>query len=125
MARQSQSAAVPEILSLDEIAARYQGEWILLKITEYDEHRLPWRGHVLEHSPHEADITRAFAKEPPIAELPAGTSYYIFQAYPHVYSGEGWRAILDRMHARKTTSMSAGEPETSSPRRGRIRPLAG
>src|SRR5204863_491387 len=51
-----------ESLSVDEANNRYEGEWILLLVTDQDERRNTTRGCVLAHSTSEAQITRAIRR---------------------------------------------------------------
>lgn len=98
MPRRSKNDA-PPILSVNETAAQYTGEWILMKVTEYDEHQHPSRGEIIAHSPRRARISKAFAKEPPRAQIPPGTLYYIYQAYPRIKTFEEWSTLIDRLTA--------------------------
>ncbi len=101
-ARKRTRKAVKEVLSYDEIVARYPAQWILLKVTGEDEHRNPSEGYVLAHSRSRGRINQALAKEPRPSELPPDapqTEYCIFQAYPRVYSGEALAEIIARWDA--------------------------
>jgi len=51
-----------ESLSLDEVNDRYEGEWILLLVTDEDERRNATRGRVLEHGKSDVQITRAIRR---------------------------------------------------------------
>lgn len=97
MIRQSEAKTVAAPMAIDEVVERHPGEWILLRVTAYDERRLPSHGWIVAHAPSQTRLTEAFAKEPTRSELPPGTSYYVFHAHPRVFSGDAWRAILDRV----------------------------
>jgi hypothetical protein len=61
-----------EILSLAEASARYDGEWVLLKVTAWDERHYISQGEVLEHSTNRKQITRTVRrvhKQDPTAHL--------------------------------------------------------
>jgi hypothetical protein len=55
-------SARTDSLSLDEVNDRYEGEWILLLVTDEDERQNPIRGRVLEHSKSDGQITRAIRR---------------------------------------------------------------
>lgn len=52
----------PEILSLEEVNARYFGEWVLLHVTQQDEHLGITHGRVLYHGKSGAGLARASQK---------------------------------------------------------------
>jgi hypothetical protein len=45
-----------EILTIEEMAQRYDGEWLLIAYTEMDEDFNVIRGEVIAHSPNQEDI---------------------------------------------------------------------
>jgi hypothetical protein len=45
-----------EILTIEEMAQRYDGEWLLIAYTEMDEDFNVIRGEVLAHSPSQEEI---------------------------------------------------------------------
>ena len=53
----------PEELSFDEAVARYYRQWILMKVTAFDEYHWPARGVVLFHSPDPEAVAEEFAKQ--------------------------------------------------------------
>ncbi|HVX30182.1 MAG TPA: hypothetical protein VHA53_06850 [Nitrolancea sp.] len=70
-----------EDVSVDEVIASYEGEWILLRITEYDERHRVTRGAVIVHDPDNEKIWDMWAKlknESPDSD----DCYFIFQARP-------------------------------------------
>jgi hypothetical protein len=48
-----------EILTLAEMAERYDSEWLLIAYTELDENMVVVRGEVLAHSPNQGEIYEA------------------------------------------------------------------
>jgi hypothetical protein len=48
-----------EILTLEEMARRYDGEWLLIAYTELDEDLNVLRGEVLAHSSSQEEVYRA------------------------------------------------------------------
>jgi hypothetical protein len=62
-----------EILTLDEMAKRYDGEWFLIAYTELDENLTVVRGEVLAHSPSQEEIYRAL----PLAQGKAVAFEYV------------------------------------------------
>lgn len=50
-----------EILTLQEMSQRYDGEWLLIAYTEIDEDFNVIRGEVLAHSPNQAEIYQALS----------------------------------------------------------------
>ncbi len=44
------------ILTLQEMSDRYNGEWLLIAYTELDENMIVVRGEVLAHSPNQSDV---------------------------------------------------------------------
>ena len=96
-------AEPPAERTVDETIALYRDEWILMKVSGFDEDGWPERGLVLAHSPHRGDISKALAKEPPRSERPPDAPYepyYIYNAFPR---GRG--PILE---------LSTDEPQPSS-----------
>jgi hypothetical protein len=51
-----------EVLTLAEIEARYDGEWVLIGDPEYDEQSRVVRGRVLSHSRNRDDLDRVDAE---------------------------------------------------------------
>jgi hypothetical protein len=66
--------------TVDEVAERHQGEWILLQVTERDERQRPLRGIVIETGP-----TRRSIQSTVLAKMresdPTGPGYCIFTGY--------------------------------------------
>jgi hypothetical protein len=90
--RSSQSQVPAEPLSLEEVIARYIDKWVLLRITGWDEHHIPSEGHVIAHGSRGrvGKVLAELAATPEKWDPP----YYIFCAYPRIYTGEGARAAI-------------------------------
>jgi hypothetical protein len=76
-------------MSVNEAIARFRGEWVLMKVTEYDEDHWPSQGYVVAHSSDRGKISEAVRREPPRGKLPPGAPrhmYYVFLAYPRARS---------------------------------------
>src|SRR5262249_50521995 len=84
------------LMSVNEAIARFRGEWVLLKVTEYDEDYWPSRGYMIAHSPDRDAISEAIplrSQEPTMPDAPR-QPYYVFLAYPRVRSGPEHRAAM-------------------------------
>lgn len=64
-----------EILTLEEMQQRYNGEWLIIAYTEIDEDLNVIRGEVLAHSPSQEEIYKAL----PIAKGRAIALEYVGQ----------------------------------------------
>jgi hypothetical protein len=84
-------------LSLDEVTARYPGDWILLRVTACDEDGIPSAGHVVGRWADTPANDRRIARALSEVLEPAGEpdeQYYRFQAYPRIRTGEAMRKAL-------------------------------
>jgi hypothetical protein len=85
------------ILSLDEIADLYPEERILLRITAYDEDKIPSHGEVVGHWPW------VRASDPLVSEAlsraldETDDCYFLFQAVHYIRSGEEMRKALEEL----------------------------
>jgi hypothetical protein len=79
-------------MSVDEVVARYDDEWILLRITEWDQDGWPSHGEVLAHSSDHDYIWDVTGKRPP--DKASGEQHYIFQAHPTVRTGAEMMELL-------------------------------
>jgi hypothetical protein len=78
-----------ELMTVKEAIAKFHGEWVLMKVTAYDEDHWPSEGYVIAHSPERGKISKALALEPPRGSLPPDVPrlrYYPFLAYPRARS---------------------------------------
>ena len=86
----SHAEAVAGDLSFDEVIRCHLGQWVLLRVTAFDDSHIPSRGEVVAHGP-EKRVRKVLESlggdrwNPP---------YYIFCAYPRVRSGEALRAAI-------------------------------
>ncbi|MGH2584822.1 MAG: hypothetical protein ACRDJE_07915 [Dehalococcoidia bacterium] len=82
--------------SVDEVAALHHGEWILLQVTERDDHHQPLRGIVFATGP-----TRRSIQPTAMAKLKeskqTGAEYYVFTGYRRLKSGQEWADALDEI----------------------------
>jgi hypothetical protein len=90
-----------EVLSVDEVIARYPGEWILMQVTAHDADRWPSHGHVLAHDMSYKKVGKAWVKLVKASGLgdPA-KPYYIFAADPRVRTGEELDDALEELRQR-------------------------
>jgi hypothetical protein len=86
--------------TVDQVAELYHGEWILLQVTERDEHHQPVRGIV-----RATDPTRRSIQPTVMARLEeskrTGTEYYVFTGYRRLKSGLEWAEALDEIVRRR------------------------
>lgn len=78
--------------SVDEVNSdpALSGRWVLMEITEHDEHHLPSQGVLLVASANRQQINKVLARQPLRSELPperAHHPFYIFHAEPRSRSG--------------------------------------
>jgi hypothetical protein len=69
---------------IEQIRQRYEGEWLLIKVTSHDENGLPKEGILLGHFPDRKAAWDA-------TEIIDG-EVYVFFAGPTI--PEGWEAVL-------------------------------
>ena len=91
------SPAVKSPLSMAEVIERYPREWILMRVTAFDEQQWPSHGHVLAHSPARAAITARLAEEPIPAVLSPDQPCYVFKANLRARSGPEFDAAMDTL----------------------------
>lgn len=83
----------PDVMTIDDAAAAYDGEWILLELTEIDDQQNPVAGIVVEHHPKRSGIQPAVMRV--IASpSPTAKGYYVFSGYRRFYSGAEWDAYV-------------------------------
>jgi hypothetical protein len=85
-----------EMMTVEEIADRYEGEWVLMRVTEYDEEGWPAKGLLLAHSPRQQDINLALEQRSDGEASPdqAPIPYYAFMAGPTLRSGPEYEAAV-------------------------------
>jgi hypothetical protein len=90
---------IPEICSIDEVIARYPGEWIVMRLTEYDQRKLPARGVLIAHTRSRRAAQRIWGDEIPRTR-PGDGVLSLFDAYPRITTGEELRTSLAELAAR-------------------------
>jgi hypothetical protein len=80
-------------LSVDEVIARYPGEWILMRVTAYEQ-GWPSRGHVLAHSHSRQEVSHVWSLWL-TASSEADGPLYMFDAYPVIRTGDELWASLN------------------------------
>jgi hypothetical protein len=102
-----QSGRVPDAgflpasaLPMAEIVARYEGEWILVRVTEHDEDHWPAAGQILVHALRQQDVVRMLApREPWSTNSPTAPNQplFMFRAVPGFTPGNDVDAILEQL----------------------------
>ena len=84
--------AAPEPLSVEDVVTQYRDQWVLLRITDYDEDHWPSEGHVVAHG-SEKRVHKIFAA---LASTPGAWDppYYLFCAFPRGRTGDDLRAAI-------------------------------
>jgi hypothetical protein len=90
-----------EIVSVDEAVDLYRGEWILMRVTRFDEKREPLAGVVVAHARSHGRVFTKLSKEMEAKEPRA--SYYIFLGEPRGRTGEDLRKQLEELAAEEGT----------------------
>jgi hypothetical protein len=84
-------------VSMSDIIATYPDEWILLRVTAYDEDQIPSEGYVVGHWPatkaSDRQISRVLEQVLSTPNKPE-MSYYLFQACDRVRTGDELRRVL-------------------------------
>jgi hypothetical protein len=83
-----------EPLTIDQIIDGYRDKWILLRVTEFDEHHEPAAGEVLCVSERHHVPWNKLGKLDREQGGRAMGAYYIFNAFPRGWTGEEWGDIL-------------------------------
>jgi len=97
--------------SIDEAIVRHYGQWILMKITGFDEYHEPVKGLVLAHSDSRDEMSRVLALQPPRPSGPPEppyAPYYTFKAFKRTRPGESVEDAA-RRYDRLQESMKAGQ----------------
>jgi hypothetical protein len=79
--------------TIAEIVAQYSGEWVLMRVTGYDENHWPATGFVVAHSPDEEALSTASIPAPysgPESADTLGQRLYFFRAVPRIRSGPAY-----------------------------------
>jgi hypothetical protein len=102
-------ATEAETLTLDEIIARHRGEWVLMRVTRYDEDHWPAEGSVVAHASSQEELLEAEERAP---RATPGQPYYSFLAVPHIKSGPIYEAAVKRFFANLAFSNPARHDRT-------------
>lgn len=94
----------PEARSFDEAIALYEGEWVLMKVIEFDAFYRPERGLVIAHSPDRGAVSEALRKEPPRLPDASYQPYYTFNASPRMHSSEAYDDAAARIAAQRAAA---------------------
>ena len=100
-------------IAFDEAIARYYGEWVLMKITEFNEHHEPVKGYLIAHSPRRGDLSEALKTEPPKVKGSPYQPYYPFKAFPRTHVGETLEQAFDRFTAQRAAARQDRRAERS------------
>ena len=93
--------------TFDEAIALYYGEWVLMKVLEFDEHFIPVRGLVIAHSPDRGAISEALKREPLRQPDAPYQPYYTFSAFPRVRPGETFEQAAERFAVQRAAVEAA------------------
>lgn len=77
---------------MDDAIGLHSGEWLLMKVTGFDEDGLPSRGQIIAHSKSHARVCNELIKIGAGGE--SGDRFYLFQAYPRIRTGEELRRAI-------------------------------
>jgi hypothetical protein len=70
---------VTELMTVDEASERHAGQWLLMRVHEYNEYHNPFRGEIIAVGKHRGDIHEA--EMAAIAEgLRTGVGIYVFRS---------------------------------------------
>src|SRR5438874_983062 len=89
--------AVGELMTIDQIIQKFDGQWVLIKIAAYDEDKWPSAGYLIGHSRSDRPLWKRMT-ERLIAEGKPELPYYIFQARRLIRTGEEWRQRLKELN---------------------------
>ena len=89
-------------LAVDEVNRRYEGEWVLLHVTAFDERHMPARGKILFHSPDPDEVTDAVR---PARDQPR--PIHIFLAEPRPTFGPEDVKAMEELAARLNALLKA------------------
>ncbi|HEY7032276.1 MAG TPA: hypothetical protein VH482_13140 [Thermomicrobiales bacterium] len=81
-------------LTFDEIIERHRGDWVLMRITEYNEDAWPERGYLLDVAPTQEEILEAWTRWAPEVSDGKGWPLYMFLAEPDISSGPEYEAAV-------------------------------
>jgi hypothetical protein len=80
-------------VSIDEAIALFPGQWILMKVTTYDQDHCVSHGEVIAHGSNKT-VEKALSRLSAMGKSPP-PSYYLFSAVARLRTGADLRAALD------------------------------
>ena len=89
-------------LSVDEVRVKFDGEWILLDVTAFDELHVPSYGRILAHSPDPDVVHQAM----PSRDAHPGP-LYLFFAEPLLRSGPEYEQAMEEFVAQVNARLEA------------------
>jgi hypothetical protein len=96
------SAEETQILSMDEVIARYPDQWIVMRVTGSGQHNVPREGQIVARAPSFAEGSRLLTQCQARAD-PPGSRYHLFLAQRHPLPG-------DQLRQRIAELMTQGDP---------------
>ena len=97
-----------EIVAIDDVENRYVDEWVIMRITAYNEDRWPSEGYLIAHHPTEDGCWDMF-NEAVAAGEPRLAPHYIFVAGPTVRTGAEMLAAMAQLEAEQPAARRACE----------------
>ena len=89
-------APAAEIVSVDKAVDLHRGEWIVMRVTSFDEKKMPLAGQVVAHSRSHSRLLKKVATT--LAEAKKQQAhYYIFLGEPRGWTGEDLRRQLEEL----------------------------
>lgn len=85
---------VGEAMTIDEIEERFAGEWILMRISGYDEDNCPERGYLLDRASTQEEILNAWTRRVPLLKDGNGWPLYSFLAGTLIKDGPEVQAAV-------------------------------
>src|SRR6266508_2690261 len=83
----------PAVWSMDDILARYPGEWIALRVTGYDDRHWPAEGEIIARARSRARAWHRLTDYMLSSQRRPGP-YTVFQAVPYITTGDELRRSL-------------------------------
>ncbi len=82
-------------LSLDEVVERFDGQWVLIRVTRLDTRDVPTHGRVVMHGlSHEKVCAR---RDELVSQSGSRAPYYVFHAKPFLTTGAELRVALQHL----------------------------
>jgi hypothetical protein len=82
---------------IQDIDTELKGEWVLVRVTEFDDYHTPIRGEILAHAPDSEAVHDAIPPYSP--DNPSDGPYYVFKASPLLRSGPEVDQAADQLVA--------------------------